>query len=175
MNDNHELNNIHRILRVDHAGEYGAIHIYRAQLLIARLCHPEIVPTLAEMLAHEKIHYQRFDTLIKTRAIRPCYAIQLWALGGFLLGVGTALLGRNAIFVCTHAIESTVLHHLTSQLDYLKSRDTQAHAAVLSIQSDEQSHQAIGEKYGKKSRLNRPLYCIVDRATRLAIWLSTKL
>src|SRR5690242_17880675 len=80
------MKEVERILRVDHAGEYGAINIYKAQLLISRLFYRDIVPKLEEMLSHEKIHFRTFDKLLVARSIRCCYAIHLWAVGGFLLG-----------------------------------------------------------------------------------------
>ncbi len=175
MNDNYEMNDIDRILRVDHAGEYGAIHIYQAQLWVARWLYHDIVDTLDDMLSHEKNHYQRFDDLLQRRRIRHCYAIHLWALGGWLLGLVTAALGRNAIFVCTYSIESTVLQHLDHQLQYLQQHDSEAYAAVLSIKADEEAHQALGQRFGSSSILYKPLFYIVNQATTFAIWLSTKL
>ncbi|GAA0208138.1 hypothetical protein GCM10009123_14530 [Kangiella japonica] len=166
---------VHRILRVDHAGETGAIQIYKAQIAVSRILYPEIVPTLSEMLAHESEHFKTFDALLKKRGIRHCYALGLWALGGMLLGFITALLGKNSIWVCTNAIETTVLNHLKHQLEFLKSVDKEAHEAVLSIKTDEESHQRHGASSQKPSFLNKPIFGLVSVSTAFAIWLSTKL
>jgi len=76
---------VERILRVDHAGETGAIQIYSAQIFISRFLYPDIVPVLAEMLEHEKSHLKVFSNLLGKRGIRSCYALGLWSLGGVML------------------------------------------------------------------------------------------
>jgi ubiquinone biosynthesis monooxygenase Coq7 len=169
------MKEVERIIRVDHAGEYGAIQIYSAQLMISRLFYKDIVPKLEEMLTHEKQHFQTFDTLLKARGVRHCYALRLWAFGGFMLGLFTALLGRNAIWVCTNSIESTVLHHLEWQLSFLNEHDQEAHDAVLSIKADEEAHQEFGQNNGTESFIYKPIFWIVRKSTETAIWLSTKL
>ncbi len=169
------MKEVERVLRVDHAGEYGAINIYTAQLLIARLFYKDIAAKLEEMLAHEKVHFRTFNNLLISRSIRSCYAIYFWAVGGFTLGLFTALIGRNAIWVCTNSIESTVLHHLEWQLGFLQEHDSEAHAAVLSIKGDEKSHQEFGQNNGKNSFAYKPIFYVVRLATEFAIWLSTKL
>ena len=169
------MKEVERILRVDHAGEYGAINIYKAQLLFARIFYKDIVPKLEEMMSHEKQHFQTFDNILKKRAIRHCYALKFWALGGFLLGSLTGLFGRNAIWVCTNSIETTVLHHLDWQLNYLKEYDSEAYEAVLSIKSDEEEHQEYGNQHGQISFIYKPIFWVVRQSTNSAIWLSTKL
>lgn len=169
------MKEIERILRVDHAGEYGAINIYRAQLLVARVFYRDIASQLEEMLSHEKVHFNTFDNILVSRSIRHCYALRFWAVGGFILGLFTALVGRNAIWVCTNSIESTVLHHLERQLEFLSKNDSEVHNAVLSIKADEESHQGFGQKNGKDSFLYKLIFYTVRQATEFAIWLSTRL
>jgi len=166
---------IERILRVDHAGELGAINIYRAQLSIAKLFYKDMVPELRDMLAHEKEHFSTFNKLLLSRSVRSCYALWFWALGGFILGLFTGLVGRNAIWVCTNAIESTVLHHLEWQLNFLQKHDLEAYNAVHSIKADEEAHQKLGEQKGTNARLYSPIFFVVKGSTKYAIWLSTKL
>ena len=166
---------IERIIRVDHAGELGAINIYKSQLFVSRYFYKDIVPELNEMLAHEKEHFKTFDNLLKTRSIRSCYALWFWAFGGIFLGLLTALMGRNAIWVCTNAIETTVLHHLSWQLSFLSNHDTEAYDAVYSIKADEEAHQNIGASRGKKAFIYKPIFIVVTGSTKVAIWLSTKL
>ncbi|WP_440905667.1 demethoxyubiquinone hydroxylase family protein [Catenovulum sp. SX2] len=167
--------NVQRILRVDHAGELGAINIYTAQLFLAKYFYHDIVAELQDMLLHEKQHFNTFDSLLKSRGLRSCYALRLWAIGGFLLGLFTALLGRNAIWICTNAVETTVLHHLESQLDLLKFIDKEAYAAVLSIKTDEENHQSTAVNNASNSCFAWPINILVGNTTKFAIWLSTKL
>jgi len=86
-----------RILRVNHAGEYGAIRIYGAQIGVAKRWFPDIVPALAEMLGHERQHCAKFFAAMPARGSRPCRIMSLWSLGGSLLGLLTALAGRQSI------------------------------------------------------------------------------
>lgn len=169
------MKEVNRIIRVDHAGEYGAINIYKAQSLIAKRFYKDIYLTLQEMLKHEKEHYLTFSQLLEKRRIRSCYAIKFWAIGGFLLGLFTAIMGRNAIWICTYAIETTVLHHLESQLKFLKEHDIEAYDAVLSIKSDEEEHRDLGKNHGEDTWLFKPIYFLVKKSTTFAIWISTKL
>jgi ubiquinone biosynthesis monooxygenase Coq7 len=165
-----------RILRVDHAGECGAIRIYRSQIAIARVLHPQCVPALSEMLTHELRHFQTFDVLLKARGIRRCYALPFWMFGGWMLGSITSLLGERAIWVCTAAIENTVNGHLDHQVAVLASQDPEALAAVESIRRDEEAHEDHAVRHGGEGAgLYRVLRWFVKGATSFAIWLSTKL
>lgn len=166
---------VERIIRVDHAGERGAIAIYGAQLVVARIFFKDIVPTLEDMLLHEREHFSTFSRLLKVRRIRHCYGLGLWAFGGAVLGSVTALMGRNAIWVWTNSIETTVLHHLEWQLAFLREHDAEAHAAVCSIKRDEEQHRELGQRNGNQSLIHKPLFWVVQNSTRFAIWLSTKL
>ena len=170
-----KVQEIERILRVDHAGEYGAINIYTAQLIIARILYKDIVPTLEEMIIYERRHFETFNNLLISRSIRHCYALRLWAFGGFSLGLITALIGRNAIWICTDSVETTVLDHLDGQLEFLHKHDSVAYEAALSIKADEESHQDFGHSHSTESLIYKPLFFTVQKSTELAIWLSTKL
>lgn len=169
------MQEVERIIRVDHAGERGAIGIYSAQLFVARFLFRDLVPDLQKMLCHEREHFCTFNRLLEKRGIRHCYGLAFWASGGAILGTITALLGRNAIWVCTNSIETTVLHHLQWQLAFLKANDEEAYAAVLSIKKDEELHQNMSQNNGTDSVVERPLFWVVQRSTQFAIWLSTKL
>ncbi|PNE01599.1 ubiquinone biosynthesis protein Coenzyme Q7 Coq7 family protein [Alcanivorax sp. MD8A] len=169
------MKEVERIIRVDHAGERGAIGIYSAQLLVSRLLYKDLVKALEEMLSHEREHYATFNRLLKEREIRHCYGLTVWALGGWVLGIITAILGRNAIWICTNSIETTVLHHLHWQLAFLELHDAEAYAAVLSIKQDEEEHQEMGETNGSDSIVYKPIFWLVQWSTKFAIWLSTKL
>src|SRR3974377_1800918 len=113
---------IARILKVNHAGEYGAIRIYRAQLWLARHLYPDIVAFLQETLSHEIQHCAMFRNAMRLRNTGPCRAMILWGNGGFVLGLLTALLSRKAIWICTAAVEATVHRHMEEQLSFLLDR-----------------------------------------------------
>ena len=101
------------ILRVDHAGELGAVHIYRGQraVLAATPGQERIAGQLAEMEAQEAVHLARFDRLLTERQVRPTAMAPLWRLAGFALGAGTALLGEKAVHACTEAVETVIEEH----------------------------------------------------------------
>src|SRR5262249_21987468 len=91
---------ITRILKVNHAGEYGAIRIYRAQAWVARRLYPDVVPFLEATLAHEVRHCSMFRDAMPMRGARPCRVMSLWGNGGLILGFLTSLLGRQGIWIC---------------------------------------------------------------------------
>jgi 3-demethoxyubiquinol 3-hydroxylase len=164
-----------RILKLDQAGEYGAIYIYSAQLLIARILYKDIISKLEEMISHEKEHYKTFTNLLIARSMKPFQILRLWAVGGFILGLFTAIIGRKAIWICTDAVETTVLHHLDWQLEFLSKNDSEVHTAVLSIVADEKSHQEFGHNHSENSLFYAPIFFLVQKSTEFAIWLSAKL
>jgi ubiquinone biosynthesis monooxygenase Coq7 len=163
-----------RILKVNHAGEYGAIRIYSAQIRVAKRRFPDIVPALAEMLGHERQHCARFFAAMPARGSRPCRVMSLWSLGGSLLGLLTALAGRRSIWVCTAAVEAAVHRHLDDQLHFLANRDADLHAIILSIREEELSHlQHALAHLPDLSPTQRALQAAISSVTDLLIWLST--
>ena len=169
-----ELGN--RILKVDHAGEQGAICVYRAQLAIARLTAPSLREQLADFLVHEKRHRSIFGAALMKRGIRRCRSYTLCSLGGYVLGAVTALMGRKAIAATTMAIEAVVLRHLAEQQEQLAKRDPDAAALIASIIDDEQLHhdRSLDEIEVDSLQL-RALRAIVGQATETVIWLGMKL
>src|SRR4029450_8182760 len=107
---------IGRILKANHAGEYGAIRIYRAQLWVARRLYPDVAAFLEETLAHEIRHCAMLRQAMSQKSAPPSRVISLWGNGGLILGFFTSLLGRQGIWICTAAVESTVHKHLDDQL-----------------------------------------------------------
>ena len=165
---------ISRILKVNHAGEYGAIRIYRAQLWSARYLHPRLVAFLETTLAHEIEHCRRFRDAMSMHGARPCRALWLWGLGGGALGLITALMGRNAVFACTKAVEQTVHRHLDAQIAFLAGRDDALREMIAAIQVEECQHldHAIGHL--TSSPLNLAIEAVVNVSTEAVIWLSTQ-
>lgn len=165
---------VSRILRVNHAGEYGAIRIYGAQIFVARRLHPAVVPFLVETVAHERRHAATFRELMWPRGTRPCRAMPLWGIGGALLGLFTGLLGENAIMICTEAVERVVHAHLNKQLAFLGARDAVLSDAIRAIRDEEAGHQDRAHdartSYGIFARA---LDAFVAGTTSLLIWCST--
>jgi 3-demethoxyubiquinol 3-hydroxylase len=165
---------IARILKVNHAGEHGAIRIYRAQLSIARRLYPAIVPTLSQMLSHEIEHRQKFANAMTPRHARPCRIMSLWGLGGSLLGFATALMGTQTIWITTAAVEAAVHRHLDDQLYFLARRDVGLHQIINDIREEELSHLRTAEAEIKEiSTFSRVIRATITVVTDGLIWLST--
>lgn len=135
-----------RILRVNYAGEYGAIRIYGAQIAVSRRPFPALVEMLEELRSHEIIHCQTFTDAMPSRGARPCRAMGLWSKGGWLLGFLTALMGPRAIWTCTEAVEDVVHEHLDAQLAFLLSRDVELHGQIAAIQEEEAGHLSLARQ-----------------------------
>ena len=165
---------IRRILKVNHAGEFGAIRIYGAQILIARRLFPDIVKMLEDMRDDEIDHCRLFREAMPERGAKPCRVMSLWSLGGYVLGFLTALCGRNMVWICTEAVESAVHRHLQDQLAFLDTRDPDLHALIASIQEQELAHLREAENNQKSQGRSRALLLpVIGGLTDLMIWLST--
>jgi 3-demethoxyubiquinol 3-hydroxylase len=165
-----------RILKVDHAGEQGAICVYRAQHLVARLTAPSLVEQLGDFLTHEKRHRSIFGAALMKRGLKRCRSYALCSLGGYALGTVTAMMGRRAIAMTTIAIESVVLRHLGEQRAQLADVDPAAADLIASIIEDEQLHHDRSlDEVGADRWWLRALRDIVSQATETVIWLGMKL
>ena len=164
-----------KFIQINHAGELGALNIYRGQLFVAKFFYPNAVASLKKIANQEQNHYQIFGLWLQQHTIRHCDGIFIWAWGGFLLGVITALFGQKAMWTSTNAIESTVLNHFEQQLNYLQQHDTATFKMVQRIKDDEQQHQQCGAIHGSGSMRYIPLSNLAKGATKFAIWLSIKL
>jgi ubiquinone biosynthesis monooxygenase Coq7 len=134
-----------RVIKVDHAGEHGAICIYRAQLRLARWRAPEMVDELRGFLAHERRHRALFGAELARRGRRRCRSYHLCGLGGFVLGALTGLAGRRAIAATTVAIETVVLRHMHEQVAVLAAQDPAAAATLRDVIADEQEHHDLSD------------------------------
>lgn len=167
---------IRRIVRVNHAGEYGAIRIYSAQIAIARRLWPDVVPALEKMLADEIAHCDKFFAAMPARRSRPCRVMQLWSLGGFVLGAATALAGRRTIWICTASVEETVHRHLDEQMHFLAARDLDLYRIIASIRDEELAHLTHAESQLADTPQSLPanaLHRAIAIVTEVLIWLST--
>lgn len=165
---------IARIVRVNHAGEFGAIRIYSAQIMVSRWFWPDCCPALSEMLRHERTHCAIFRAAMPSRQSRPCRVMQFWSCGGWLLGFLTACLGRKGVWACTAAVEAAVHRHLDDQLHFLVDRDPELHANILSIREEELAHLHHAEAQLQAPGMGvQGLRKIISMATDSLIWLST--
>jgi ubiquinone biosynthesis monooxygenase Coq7 len=172
--DREPAEEVARMLRVDHAGEYGATRIYQGQLDV--LGAGRQAGVIREMAEAERRHLARFETLLCERRVRPTLLQPLWSVAGYALGAATALLGERAAMACTVAIEEVIDEHYQSQAAYLAEEDPALGETILSFRDDELAHRKIAISHGAEET---PAYdlinAVVKTGSRLAIWLSTRL
>lgn len=166
------------ILRVDHAGELGAVHIYRGQraVLGASKGHERIAGQLEEMEGHEAVHLARFDQLLNEHQVRPTVMTPLWRAAAFTLGAGTALLGEKAAHACTEAVENVIEQHYASQIAELEGRDPELAAELSKFRDEELAHRDHAVEEGAREAPGYPILSAVIRAgCKAAIKISEKL
>ena len=138
-----------KILKVNHAGEFGAINIYRSQIFVSKFFMKDLVPLLRDFMEDEKRHMEIFWTEIQARNGIRCKSYWLCGVGGYFLGFVSSLLGRRGVMACTWAVESVVINHLHNQVAYLKEKDDVAALnAVENILEDEKNHRDTGFNEG---------------------------
>jgi ubiquinone biosynthesis monooxygenase Coq7 len=165
-----KIDTARKILKVDHAGEFGAINIYRSQIFIARILSREYVSTLEKFLEDEKRHLNIFWNEIQRRNGIKCKSYWLCGIGGYFMGFMSALLGKKGIMACTWAVESIVTSHLKKQLEYLEAvADKEAYDAVYSILADEEHHRDVGDMEGGKYFWFAPFRFVVGLFTEAVI------
>ena len=137
------------ILRVDHAGELGAVHIYRGQRAVLGRApgHERTAAQLEEMEGHEQVHLARFDTLLNENQVRPTLLTPMWRAAGFALGAATALMGDKAAHACTEAVESVIEKHYADQIAEVSASNPGLAAELTRFRDEELAHrdQAIEE------------------------------
>lgn len=165
-----------RIIKVNHAGEHGAISIYTGQIFVARFTARSMVDELLQFRAHEQRHRAIFGAELQRRGSRRCRSYWLCGVGGLALGVITGLLGSNAIAATTVAVESVVLRHLEHQLSVLHGNDPFAVSAISAIVADERQHHDQSANRLQGGRFwPRVLTPVVAASTEAVIWLGMRL
>ena len=163
---------IERMIRVDHAGEYGAARIYAGQLAVMGGRGP-VAPAIGRMRAQEARHLAVFDDLITRRRIRPTALHPLWHIAGYALGVGTALLGPDAAMACTVAVETEIDRHYQAQRDALGDADPELAGHIADFQAEEVEHRDTAAEMGGTGF---PVMSALIRAgCRLAISVSQRI
>ncbi|KAG9305154.1 hypothetical protein G9A89_010662 [Geosiphon pyriformis] len=177
---NHQKSIIDAMIRVDHAGEVGADWIYRGQMAV--LGKDKIVgPVIQEMWDQEKHHLTTFDDIIARHRVRPTFLRPLWESAGFILGAGTALLGKEAAMACTEAVETVIGEHYNDQLRELIKLEKSEEIAELTqiiqkFRDDELHHLDTAVNYNaQKAPLYGPLSFIINNGCKAAIWITTRI
>jgi len=164
------------ILRVDHAGELGAVYIYRGQRAVFDGLKGKIAGQLEHMEAQEAEHLDAFDHLLTERRVRPTVMTPLWRAAGFALGAGTALLGEKAAHACTEAVETVIEGHYASQIAELQEREPELAAKLSKFRDDELEHRDEALAGGAREAPAYPLLSsAIQGMCRLAIKISEKL
>jgi 3-demethoxyubiquinol 3-hydroxylase len=169
---------LEEIIRVDHAGERGAIKIYEGQLLALKTFKRDDVlkEQIEEMKEHEKEHYEFFDSEIKKRNIAPTKFLPLWDLLGVTLGFGTAMLGKKATMLCTASVEEVIGDHYKNQTYKLNEDEIKLKEKIIKFRDDELSHRDIAYEGGaSKEGPYGLLDKIIKTSSRIAIKISEKI
>lgn len=166
------------MLRVDHAGEYGAVAIYKGQLAVFERQHGKerIVGQLREMHAEEQDHLDAFDKMLAAGNVRPTALSPIWQVAGYALGVGTALLGEKAAHACTEAVETVIEEHYGDQVVELTAAGEDELAAKMAkFQEEEVAHKDLAVAEGAAQAPGYPLLsAFIRTGCRLAIRISEK-
>ena len=169
---------LEEIIRVDHAGERGAIKIYEGQLLALKTIKQDefLKNKIEEMKEHEKEHLEYFEKEIQKRKIKPTYLLPLWDLMGVTLGFSSALLGKKAAMLCTASVEEVIEDHYKNQLKKLGNDEKDLKKKIEKFKGDETNHKNIAYEFGAT---NKGLYSIMDKViqtgSRIAITISEKI
>jgi ubiquinone biosynthesis monooxygenase Coq7 len=169
---------IESMIRVDHAGEYGAVRIYEGQLAVLkrRKGAGASVETIAHMAEQEQRHLKAFDQLVNERRVRPTALEPVWRIAGFALGAATAALGEKAAFACTAAVEEVIDEHYASQIAALGDKDPALASAVTEFRADEAAHRDTAIAQGAEQAPGyRLLSETIKAGCRIAIKLSERI
>ena len=142
---------IREIIRVNQAGELGAIQIYKGQLAVLK--NKPIANDLKDMLSKEKKHYDKFNELLNSYEVRPTIFSPIWKTGAFGLGVLTAILGKKATHACTEAVEEVIIDHYQKQTQYLKGKDNNLAKITKKFCKEEKEHLDFASEHDTGSDL----------------------
>ena len=169
---------IEEFIRVDHAGERGAIKIYEGQLLALNtfVKDENLKKTIEKMKSHEKEHLDFFNKEIKKRNIKPTKLLPLWDLLGVGLGFGSAIIGKKATMLCTASVEEVIDEHYKNQINELDSDEKVLKDKIKKFRDDELRHRDIAYEQGASKK---GLYSILDKiikaGSKVAINISEKI
>jgi len=170
-------NKVEEFIRVDHAGERGAIKIYEGQLLALNtfIKDDNLKKKIEEMKVHEKEHCDYFENEIKKRNIKPTKFLPLWDILGVGLGFGSTMLGKKAAMLCTASVEEVIDEHYSDQIKHLGSDEKKLKKKIIKFREDELHHKDIAYKEGAtKEGLYSILDKIIKTGSKIAINISEK-
>jgi 3-demethoxyubiquinol 3-hydroxylase len=163
-----------RMIRVDHAGEYGAVRIYEGQLAV--LGKSEAAAVIRDMAEQERRHLERFERLVVERRVRPTALAPLWHVAGYALGAASALLGARAAMACTVAVEEVIDEHYRHQAESLGADQAALKDTIEEFRADELAHRDLALAHGAQTAPAHDLLtAVVKVGSRAAIWLSTRI
>ena len=166
---------IDSMIRVDQAGEYGAVRIYCGQLAVLGTRHPA-ARLISRMQAQEERHLDRFDHMLVERGLRPTLLQPLWHVAGYALGAATALMGPKAAMACTAAVETEIDRHYSEQRRALGEDEPDLGATIADFQAEELEHRDTALAAGAENAFGYPILSGFIRAgCRLAIELSKRI
>jgi len=168
---------LEEFIRVDHAGERGAIKIYEGQLLALKtlMKNDELKEKIEEMKQHEKEHAEFFDKEIKKRNIKPTKFLPLWDLLGVSLGFGSTILGSKAAMLCTASVEEVIDEHYQNQIDKIQDDEKELKDKIIKFREDELHHRDIAYENGaSKDGFYSILDKLIKTSSRIAITISEK-
>ena len=171
-------NKIEEFIRVDHAGERGAVKIYEGQLLALNTLvkNDDLKKKIEQMKVHEKEHSDFFENEIKKRNITPTKLLPLWDLLGVGLGFGSTLLGKKAAMLCTASVEEVIDEHYQNQIDQLDSSEKELKKNIIKFRDDELHHKDIAYEEGATKK---GYYFLLDKiikaGSKIAINISEKI
>src|SRR3954466_7552827 len=169
---------IEAMIRVDHAGEYGAVRIYEGQLAVFDALNrtSKVADAVRSMAQAEQRHLQTFDRLVNERRVRPTALEPVWRIAGFALGAVTAAMGEKAAFACTAAVEEVIDEHYAAQIVALKDKDEGLKPTGEDFPADEAAHREEALKQGAEQAPGYKLLSETIKAgCRLAIKLSERI
>ncbi len=166
---------VERMLRVDHAGEYGAVRIYEGQMAV--LGEQASGGAIKHMAEQEEVHLATFNDLVAERRVRPTALLPLWHLAGFALGAGTALLGEKAAHACTVAVEEAIDEHYAAQIARLdgEGEDDLRDTFEKFRQEELEHHDTALDLGAEEAPGYEALKGVIKRGSKLAIWLSERI
>ena len=170
-------NKVEEFIRVDHAGERGAVKIYEGQLLALNTLVKDdnLKKTIEEMKVHEKEHCEFFEKEIKKRKIEPTKLLPLWDLLGVGLGFGSTLLGKKAAMLCTASVEEVIDKHYLDQINQLGDDEKELKIKIIKFREDELHHKDIAyEKGATKKGIYSILDKVIKTGSKIAINISEK-
>lgn len=166
---------VHSMIRVDQAGEYGATRIYAGQLAVLGGRHPT-ARIISRMAFQEERHLTRFDELVADRGVRPTLLQPFWDVAGHALGAATALIGPDAAMACTAAVETEIDKHYEEQRRQLKDDDPDLSETIAEFQAEEVEHRDLALAHGAENTFGYPILSSLIRAgCRAAIALSKRI